>query len=126
MGDIPRWLAVAQSRYPGRPVEQAVPWVEQCIASPNRLALVGDRACGIAEIGLYYGFERRSRLSFLFSSPGAGMEPLRILRQMVVWAKENGAVGHFVVDADTGVDFGPFARRLGGVTVNEARYRIPL
>lgn len=124
--DIARWLPIAQKAYPNRQVERGLPWIRWCIENPNRLALTGEHCCGIAEINVKYGFEPRACLSMLFSDGKGGMEPLRIIRQMVLWAKINGVVGSFTLDTDTGVDFGALARRLGGRPVDIRRWTIPL
>lgn len=124
--DIERWLPVARIRYPGRDINAGIPWVRWCMQRPDRLALTGLHSCGIAEIVPRYGFEPRAVLSLLLSDGHAGFEPLRIVRQMVVWAKVKGVSGHFIIDADTGVDFGPLARRMGGGPADIKRYKIPL
>ena len=92
---------------------------------PQRLVLVGAYSFGVAEVSDKYGFERRARLGMLAALPGAGMEPLRLVRMMIAWAKQQGAAGTFRLDADTGVDFGPFAKRLGGKPIL-AQYEVPI
>lgn len=124
--DIARWLPVAQAAYPDRGVERGLPWIRWCIESPNRIALTGEHSCGIAQVTLKYGFEPRAMLDMLFSDGRAGIEPLIIVRQMIVWAKAKGAVGRFTMDSDTGIDFGPIARRLGGCSVDIRRWTVPL
>ena len=49
-----------------------------------------------------------------------------MVRMMIAWAKEQGAQGAFKLEADTGIDFAPFAKRLGGHAVTTTRYDIPL
>ena len=128
LDDMPFIIGMAKEKYPARQIEQGIPWMEWCIGSPERLVLVGPNSVGVASIGWHYGFERRARLDMLGARPTAGgaLEPLRIVRIMLDWAKEQGAQGTFRLDADTGVDFGPFARRLGGKPVTLTRYEIPL
>lgn len=111
-----------------RQIEQGIPWMERCIQNPDRLVLVGPNSIGCAQIQWNYGYERRARLDMLAARPvpGAALEALRIVRMMVAWGKEKGAVGTFRLDADTGIDFGPFAKRLGGKPVTLTRYEIPL
>ena len=102
--------------------------MEWAIQNPERLVLIGANSVGVAQASWQYGFERRARLDMLGARPvaGAALEALKMVRMMLVWAKEQGAEGTFRLDADTGVDFGPFARRLGGKPVTLTRYEIPL
>lgn len=129
--DIPRGLAIAQAAYPGRGIEKALDWARWHIRQPNSLVLIGPNTLGIASIVLKYGFEKRARLDMLAAQPGNNsvVEALQQVRAMVRWAALQGATGHFRIDADTGVDFGAFARRLGGLEVDPVkypRYDIPL
>lgn len=129
--DIPHGLAIAQQAYPGRGIEKAVEWAKWHLRQPTSLVLVGPGTLGIASIVLKYGFEKRARLDMLAALPEktSVVEALQQVRAMVRWAALQGAVGHFHIDADTGVDFGAFARRLGGREVDPVkypRYEIPL
>jgi len=126
--DIPFVRELARLKYPDREIEQARDWFEWCLKNPDRLVLVGANSVGVAQVDWRYGFERRGRLDMLASRPQAGApwEAFRMVRMMLAWAKEQGAQGTFRLDADTGVDFGPFARRLGGKPVTLTRYEIPL
>lgn len=126
--DIPFVRELAVLKYPARNVEQALNWFKWCLQSPDRLVLVGANSFGIAQVDWNYGFERRGRMDVLAGRavPGASFETLRMIRMMVLWAKERGATGNFKIEADTGVDFGPFAKRLGGRQVTTVWYEIPL
>lgn len=128
LDDAPFLLELAREKYPARQVDLAANWLKWCIESPDRLVLIGPNSAGIAQVQWNYGFERRARLDALAARPttGAALEALRIVRLMIDWAKQQGAVGSFRLDADTGVDFGPFAKRLGGRPVTMTRYEIPL
>lgn len=128
LADMPFIVALANEKYPMRMIEKGIPWMEWCIQNPERLVLVGPNSIGVAQVQWNYGYERRARLDMLGArpAPGAALEALRIVRMMLVWAKEKDAVGTFRLDADTGVDFGPFAKRLGGKLVTSIRYEIPL
>lgn len=127
LADVPKWIALAKERYPGRDVGGMIGWVEWCITSPDRLVLVGSASVGIAAVGLNYGIERRGRLEVLYTIPrlNPGLEALAMVELMVRWAKGRGAEGKFDVDPDTNVDFGPFVRRLGGGPASNVRYEIP-
>jgi hypothetical protein len=129
--DIPRGLQIAEQAYPGRGISMAVDWAKWHLRQPNSLVLIGDRTLGIASLAFKYGFEKRGRLDMLAAIPekAAVLEALQQVRAMVRWATLQGAVGNFRIDADTGVDFGAFARRLGGHEVDPVkypRYDIPL
>ena len=128
LDDMPFIIGMAKEKYPARQIEQGIPWMEWCIGSPERLVLVGPNSVGVAQVDWRYGFERRGRLDMLASRPQAGApwEAFRMVRMMLAWAKEQGAQGTFRLDADTGIDFGPFAKRLGGEPVTLTRYEIPL
>ena len=119
---------IAREKYPERAIEQGVRWVRWCMQSPERLVLVGPNSFGIAQVDWRYGFERRSKLDMLCSRPASGraLEALKMVQLMIAWAKEKGALGAFRLDADTGADFEPFARRLGGKAVTATWYEIPL
>lgn len=129
--DIPHGLGIAQQAYPGRGIEKAVEWAKWHINQPNSIVLIGPSTLGIASIVFKYGFEKRSRLDMLAALPEKSgvLEALQQVRAMVRWAALQGAVGQFRIDADTGIDFGPFAKRLGGFEVDPVkypRYDIPL
>ena len=128
LDDMPFIIELAREKYPQRTIEKGIPWMAWAIQNSERLVLVGPNSGGVAQVSWNYGFERRARIDMLGARavPGAALEALRMVRMMLVWAKEQGAEGTFRLDADTGVDFGPFARRLGGKPVTTTRYEIPL
>lgn len=101
-------------------------WICRAINSPNSLVLLSPSAFGIVSIGTYYGCERRARVDILCSRPSAGhsLESLRMVRKMIAWAKHRG-FPTLRLEADTGVDFGPFARRLGAGLVMTTKFDIP-
>lgn len=126
--DMPFMVALAREKYPSLPVAEGVGWMESCLSNPERLVLVGPNSVGVAQIGWNYGFQRRARLDMLGARPtvSGAWEAFRMVQIMLAWAKDQGAEGTFRLDADTGVDFGPFARRLGGKPVTVTRYELPL
>lgn len=101
-------------------------WICWAINNRDRLVLIGPSAFGIASIGTFYGCERRARVDILCCRPSAGhsLESLRMVRKMVTWARRRG-VSNLQLDADTGVDFSPFARRLGAAVVSMTKFEIP-
>jgi hypothetical protein len=129
--DMPRMIEMAKTlwaKYPERNVQQGEGWMKWCIQNPERLVLLGSSSIGVASVSWNYGYERRARIEVLAGTPapGTALQTLRMVRLMLTWAKEQGAEGTFRLDADTDVDFGPFAKRLGGKPVTRTRYEIPL
>lgn len=124
LNDMPYMIALAQESYPNRGIERGIPWMEWALKSPERLVLVGPGCAGVAQVSWNYGFERRARLDMLAGR--SHWSTFKMVRYMLAWAKSMGATGTFRLDADTGVDFAPFAKRLGGRPVTLTRYEIPL
>lgn len=126
--DIDVGIEMVRAAYPDRPIDNARHWVTWLIKNPDRCLLIGLHSVGCAQFTWRYGFEPRARLDFLAAAPAAVevWEPLRMVRMMIEWAKGKGAKGCFRLDADTGVDFGPFARRLGGHEIVLRCWDIPL
>lgn len=127
LDDLPKWLYLAKERYPDRDIGATARWVSWCITHPARLVLVGHGCAGIAGVDLHYGIELRGKMNVLYSIPclEPGIEAMTMLKKMVAWAKEKGAVPPFLIDNDSGVDFGPFVKRLGGQRDEAPRYTIP-
>ena len=124
--DIPRILEIARACYPVREVDKVLPWLKWILNHEDRLSLIGAHSIGAASITAHYGFEQRARLDVLASLKPCSLEAFRMLRIMVQWAQQRGIEGSFRLDADTGVVFEPFARRLGGKAVTTTHYAIPL
>lgn len=127
LDDLPKWLFLAKERYPDRDVAATAKWVSWCIQHPSRLVLVGRACVGIAGVDLHYGIELRAKMNVLYSIPNLepGLEAMAIMKRMLAWAKEKGAIPPFLIDNDSGVDFGPFVNRLGGQPDLAPRYTIP-
>ena len=119
-------MDLVREMYPNRDVDKAVPWVEWCLTNPDRLVLVGTHSFGIASALWHYGFERHGGMAILCSKPenGSVFEVLRMVKIMIAWAKEKGCTGDFDLAPDSGVDFEPLARRLGGV--RRLVWKVPL
>lgn len=128
LADIPAGVALLRKMYPERGVGDAEDYARWLLSNENRLVLIGSHSLGCAQFTWKYGFEPRARLDFLAAEPAAHdiLEPLQIVRMMLAWARQKGAKGTFILDADTGVDFGPFAKRLGGHERVMRRWEIPL
>ncbi len=108
-------MELVREKYPDR-FDKGVHYVEWCLKQPDKLVAVGPNSFGVASAYWNYGFERRAGSSILCARPVAGsaLEIVRMLRFMLVWAKQQGCEGLFRLQEDTGVDFGPLARRLRG------------
>lgn len=124
--DVPWLLALAKHCYPTEPVEQGERWLLRCIERDDHLVLRGAAAGGIAHVAMEFGCLPRGRSDLIGAFPGGAREAFWIVKGMVEWAQWRGAKGNFRVDASTGVDFGPFARRLGGHLSSDKAYDIPL
>lgn len=128
IADIPRGLQIAEEMYPGRGVGGGVDWARGCVENRNgsNFAWIGDHSFIIAHIYRQYGFELRARLDMLCArrQKSAILEALQLVKACKRWAALNGVVHPLKLDADTGVDFGPFAKRLGGWKVDPDRYPV--
>lgn len=124
LADIPFIMDIGKERYGDRAVGPSFDWVRYQMQNASAVVLVGPESVGISSIAWKYGSEKRARLDVLCArrTRTAPIEALQVLKAMIRWAAFNGAQGMFRVDADTGVDFGPFAKRLGGVEVDARRY----
>ena len=123
--DRPFVMELVKEKYPDR-YAQGIPYVNWCLNNPDRLVAVGPHSFGVASAMWHYGFQRRGGISILCCRPvaGASFEIVRMVRFMLDWAKAVGCEGDFTLVEDTGVDFGPLVRRLGGVS--RTVWRIPL
>lgn len=123
--DRPFVMSLVKEKYPDR-YEKGISYVEWCLTNPDRLVAVGPNSFGVAAAMWHYGFERRGGISILCCRPvaGAAFEVVRMARFMLGWAREKGCRGEFTLMEDTGADFGPLARRLGGVA--KTVWRIPI
>jgi hypothetical protein len=124
--DIERGLVLCKKLYPGRPVHLGIPWIIDCMRRADRLVLVSDHGVGVATGFLKYGWFPMAQMEILAVLPEAPkMEAVRFLRTMIAWAKANGAK-RFLISADSGIDLGPLARRVGGRTRDTPHYYVPL
>ena len=125
--DLPRVFEIGRASYKNRDVGLAQRYLEDALNRSDRLFLVGNETAGIASVTDIYGFERKARLDILagYGTKTAPLEAFRMVKIMLDWATKAGAKS-FRLEADTGVDFAPFARRLGGALVNNPCYDIPL
>lgn len=125
---MPRMLEIAEEMYPGRGVKAGWDWMKYCIGRADHFVWLGDDSLIVARIYKQYGFELRARIDMLCAirSKKAVLEALNLVKAAKRWAALNGVQHPMKLDADTGVDFGPFALRLGGRRVPDAVYEIPL
>lgn len=108
-------------------IKQSSPWMQQAIVDPNRLVLLGPNSFGMARVGTFYGSERQASVDILCCRPiaSAAFESLRMLRKMIAWTRRRGAPT-LRLEADRGIDFEPFARRLNAERRVSVRYEIPV
>lgn len=128
MADLPEMLDIAEEMYPGRGIRAAEGWARFNIENRDgtKLALRGDNAILVAHAYHQYGFELRARVDMLCArrQKRAWLEALQLVKACKRWAALIGVTHPLRLDADTGVDFGPFAKRLGGRKVDPDRYPV--
>lgn len=131
LDDIPFFEALAREKYGDRfhdpdKAEKLHEWLANLFQRGDYTCLKGDFTAGIARVQRRYGCELKGQLVALAARPGCVLEPLQMIKVMLLWAKAVGATGTFTLDADTGHDFEPFARRLKGEKIVKTSYEIPL
>ena len=130
LDDLPEIARRLILHYAGRAtpaqIMKGARWMIWAIGSRDRLVLIGPNAFGIAQYGMFYGCEARAQVDILCCRPSAGgsLESLRMVRKMVAWARRRGA-RTLRLDADTGVDFAAFGKRLGAEPVMRTVFDIP-
>ena len=60
---------------------------------------------------------------FLAAEPGAGYEPVKMLRTMVDWCLNERGAESFHAGEDTGINLEPFMRRIGA-TLDRPSYTV--
>ena len=128
LDDMPRMLEIAEEMYPGRGVKAGWDWMKWNIANADgtKFVMVGDDSMIVAHIYRQYGYELRARIDMLCArrQKRAMFEALQLVKACKRWAAVNRVTAPLKLDADTGVDFGAFAKRLGGWKVDPARYPV--
>lgn len=130
LDDLPeigqRLILHYQGRATPAQIMKGAHWMIWAINSPSRLVLIGPNAFGVAQTAMFYGCERRASVDILCCRPNAGgsLESLRMIRKMVAWARRRGAP-ILRLEADNGVDFSAFAKRLDAKPVLTTKYEIP-
>lgn len=126
--DMPRMLEIAKEMYPGRGVEAGWDWMRFHIENRagDKFVWIGEHSVIVAHIYRQYGFELRCRIDMLCArrQKAAIFEALQLVKACKRWAALNGVTAPMKLDADTGVDFGAFAKRLGGWQVDPKRYPV--
>ena len=125
--DVEFGIGLVRELYPNRDITKMRGWLTWVLNNPDYCTLIGINSVGCASVYWKYGTDMRARLQFLGANtkPGYVFEPLRIVRMLMDWSKSKGAKGEFRLDADTGVNFAPFAKRLGGTHKTAEYWDIP-
>lgn len=112
-GDFDRIFEIARNAYPEFNEETSRLWGQSALQNPNVLVAVGERGFGVAAVSapFYAPHKLKAVMLFLASTKGAGYEPCALLRYMINWAKERGAVS-FHFGEETGVNLAPLAKRV--------------
>lgn len=115
--DIPFLLALGATKYPDYPHTESEAWLNASIPHSNGIIwLRSETGSAMAEL-LHRFWETAPsvwRLVFLATADPAHLEGYRLLKTVIKLARAQGAT-EFQFDSDTGVDFSPFAKRLGAV-----------
>ncbi len=121
VSDLPWLLKTACIAYPpGTFVAAAAEgWLRSLLQNPTCLFLRGDRAALVAIVKqLPYAPDiRHGYLLPVWSRGKAARELVKMTDMVLRWARERGA-SEFYFSAVTGCDFGPLARKFGGVPVS--------
>ena len=115
--DIPRLLAIAAYAYPEFDLAASMQWAEQAFRNPDIGIWVGQRTLGVSAVSapFYSPARRRGVMLFLAAEPGAGYEPVKMLRTMVDWCLNERGAASFHFGEDTGANLAPLAKRVGAV-----------
>lgn len=128
LNDMPRMLEIAEEMYPGRGVKAGWDWMKWNIENRagDKFVWIGEDSILVAHIFKRYGFELAVRVDMLCARRKKRVlfEAVHLLKACKRWAALNGVTEPLKLDADTGVNFEPFARRLGGYKVDPARYPV--
>lgn len=111
-------ISLAKESYTLPFVEEAArEWIARVVAAPDEAIFIRtDNATGVSVIQrpAWAPHQLEAHMVFLVSrGNGVDMEGYKILKAMIEWAREQGASFHF--GEQTGIDFAPFAKRLGAV-----------
>lgn len=113
--DIPFLIALGAAKYPQYPQDRVAEWLSARIPFGNNIIwLRSERGSAMAELMVRFWESNPSvwRMTFLAALENADLEGYRLLKSVVKMARAQGAT-EFHFDSDTGVDFSPFAKRLG-------------
>jgi hypothetical protein len=115
--DAPRLLAIAAYAYPEFDLAASIQWAEGAFRNPDIGIWLGERTLGVAAVSapFYAPQQRRGVMLFLASEPGAGYEPVKMLRTMVDWCLNERGAASFNFGEDTGANLAPLAKRVGAV-----------
>ena len=83
--DAPHLLAIAAYAYPEFDLAASIQWAEHAFRNPDIGIWVGQRTLGVSAVSapFFAPSKRRGVMLFLAAEPGAGYEPVKMLRTMV-------------------------------------------
>lgn len=115
--DVPKIIAMARTRYPGIDVSGSARWLSSILSNQDYCVLYSPICCAIATVvtTFYYPTRKTGHLLMLFGDAdylkNRPWIPFRMLQQVIDWSRSRGATT-FRFGADTGIDFGAYAKRL--------------
>ena len=113
LDDLDRIFDIARSAYPEFDEQSSRLWAVNALQNPNILIAVGEKGFGVSAVSapFYAPTRLKGVMLFLASTKGAGYEPCALLRYMIDWSRERGAVS-FHFGEDTGANLSPLAKRV--------------
>lgn len=118
LDDLPWLMGLAEQAYPPEIYDRdaATAWTRSLLTSPACLFLRGERAAMVAIVKSFpYAPTVKAGYFLPVASLGSsGRELVKMTAMVLDWAKGEGAKD-FYFAAVNGVDFGPLAKRFGGV-----------
>ena len=123
--DAPHLLAIAAYAYPEFDLAASIQWAEGAFQNPDIGIWVGERTLGVSAVSapFYKPSQRRGVMLFLAAEPGAGYEPVKMLRTMVEWCLFEKGAESFHAGEDTGINLEPLMRRIGA-TLDRPSYTV--
>lgn len=126
--DLPWCVDLCRRRY-AEPMDLAAlqAFLLRCIADQDVLFERTGRAFTVTRLAQVYFWPRSVAAMLILvaeDEPGAVWDIMRLARSAARWGKARGA-SRLSIGAETGVDFGPIAKRMGGVAATPC-YHVPL
>jgi hypothetical protein len=109
-------IDLAKTSYPNFDEPAAYEWLGKAMQLDNYAVFRGERCGGVMMVnGFFYNpSELRGFMLYCVAYPKAGWEVFRLFKAMIDWALNEKMAASVHFGSETGVNFAPFAKRLGG------------